>query len=219
MIWIMTLCTIGLIMNLLVVTHVNHRSPKRVQIKALASIGFVAVGIATALQHPGNMQYNLMILVSLGFSLMGDIFLGLADYSAVHSLNKKFVLGVASFAVAHVVYAALFGQMSGWHIWDVLIPIVMVGITYMLSKLPPFDFKGCLKFVLPYTFILGIMLMKALALDSVMIKVAAILFVFSDFLLIFKYFYNKSKPWMTVLNLLSYYSAQLIFALSILTIS
>ncbi|MEG0353299.1 MAG: lysoplasmalogenase family protein [Cellulosilyticaceae bacterium] len=159
------------------------------------------------------------ILVSLGFSFMGDIFLGLADYSNIHSLNKNFVLGVASFAAAHVIYAVLFGQMVGWSMWDAIVPIMLVGLTYVLSKFPGFDFKGCLKFVLPYAFVLGIMLMKAMAVDSTMIKIAAILFVFSDFLLIFKYFYNKSKPWMTVINLLSYYSAQIIFALSILTIS
>lgn len=213
----MVLCVMGLVIKLLVVTHVNHTSPKRVQMKALASVGFVVIGMMAAIQNPGDLTYNVMILVSLGLSLMGDVFLGLADYASIHHLNKNFVLGVVSFGAAHVAYGALFGQIVGWHLWDLIVPLGLVGFTFLLSKLPPFDFKGCLKLVLPYAFILGVMLVKALAVDSMVIKVAAILFVFSDFLLIFKYFYNKSKPWMTVLNLLSYYSAQIIFALSILT--
>lgn len=215
-----------LLCSLLITTYSYHESMLRVQSKTLTSIGFVLVGVFALLgQFPkGNWQYGAIVLLALITSFVGDTMLGMADYNRISSHNRYFIAGVVWFGIAHGFYSLVFGEMVGWKIEDLWVPALLVFIILIIGKLPWFDFRGCYLLVIGYTFILGLMVTKAIdfGLNGMMsaygyrMVFAAVLFAFSDFLLIFKYFYKKPKVWITLMNLTCYYIAQVLFAVAIL---
>lgn len=215
-----------LLFSLLVTTYRYHDSMLRVQNKALASIGFVLIGIFAWLEQvpTGNWRWGGLVLLALIASMIGDIMLGMADYHPIGISNQRFVWGVVWFGVAQSFYSVVFGKLIGWQQSDLWISVVLVMGVCILSYLSWFDLKGCKWLIVGYSICLGVMLKKALdvGMDGTRVTYqlemmgAALLFVASDFLLLFKYFYKKSYVWVTLINLTFYYMAQMVFARGIL---
>ncbi|MGL4343706.1 MAG: lysoplasmalogenase [Cellulosilyticaceae bacterium] len=212
--------------SLLVTTYRYHDSMLRVQNKTLASIGFVLVGVFALIERMGvgDWRWGAFVLLALIASLVGDIMLGLADYYNISIRNHYFTAGVVWFGMAHIFYSWGFITKVGWSLKDVWVPLIFVLITTVLSRLEHFDFKGTDLLIIFYVFLLGIMLTKAIDIGrydvlgghSVQVVVAAVLFVISDCLLMFKHFFKKSGIWMSLVGLTCYYVAQVLFARIIL---
>ncbi|MGL4736611.1 MAG: lysoplasmalogenase family protein [Cellulosilyticaceae bacterium] len=215
-----------LLLSLLVTTYRYHDSMLRIQNKALASIGFLLIGIFAWLEQvpTGNWRWGGLILLALIASLVGDVMLGMADYHAISLKNQEFVWGVVWFGVAHGFYSMVFGKIGGWHQSDFWISVVLVVCVWFVSHMSWFDLKGCKWLLYGYSLLLGLMLKKVLDFGMAGIMevyqyemiVAAVLFVISDVLLMFKYFYKKPSVWVTLINLTCYYVAQMLFAAGIL---
>lgn len=213
-----------LLLSLLVTTYKYRHSILRIQNKVLASVSFTMIGIFALLENLSQWRVGGLILIALIASLIGDILLGLTDTQDVNMRNRHFVKGVIWFGIAHLFYIIGFTQGVTWQWNDLVIPALFLVLVGILSVSPGFDFKGAAFLVMVYAFVLGLMLKKVYdgAIGGVVgdysreLILAATLFVLSDSLLIFKYFYYKTSISITLFNLICYYIAQILFAISIL---
>lgn len=215
-----------LLLSLLVTTYRYHDSMLRIQNKALASMGFLLIGIFAWLEQvpKGNWRCGGLILLALIASVVGDVMLGVADYHRISIRNQEFVWGVVWFGLAHGFYSIVFGKLIGWHQSDFWISVILLVVVWCVCRISWFDVKGCHWLLYGYSLLLGLMLKKVIdfGLSGIMeaygyeMILAAGLFVISDALLIFKYFYKKPPVWITLVNLTFYYLAQILFAVGIL---
>lgn len=168
--------------------------------------------IALLTPQPISFFYKAAISLGLLFSLVGDICLMLpAD---------RFVLGLASFLLAHLCYIAAFATRSGFHAtWWLLIPF-LVDAAIMLRLLWPY--VGQLKApVLIYLLVILTMGWQAAEqwqrVEQAGVGLAllgALLFIISDSTLALDRF-RKPFPSAHALVLGTYYIAQWLIALSI----
>ena len=169
--------------------------------------------IFLALQTDGFnfFSYKNLILAGLVFSLFGDVFLMLP--------KDRFVAGLASFLMAHLLYIFAFSSQSGFHFsWWILLPLLIVAVAiFNILR------QGLGKLKIPVImYMMAIIIMAWQALEwwnfsyetrAIFASIGAILFVFSDSVLAIDRF---SKPFKSAkaLILLTYYSAQVLIVLS-----
>ncbi len=153
--------------------------------------------------------YAYLIMTGLIFSLLGDLFLLFPD--------KYFNNGLYSFLIAHILYAFAFNQNVDEYssvIALVIIIFIVVVVKYLAPKL------GGMKYpVILYILVISVMLYSGLNFDIQLgiityVSIGAVLFMISDTVLAFNKFYKKfsfAEP----IILSTYFTAQLLFALSI----
>jgi uncharacterized membrane protein YhhN len=171
-----------------------------------------ALILLLALTKPGTTPayYRVLVVIGLAFSILGDILLLLPQ--------KHFVLGLASFLVAHLFYSGAFmpGTTLGLP-WLLPLLFTLLGVTAMLW--PKLD--GLRAPVLLYALVIVFMVWRALArLDNLdnpspeLAAMGALLFMVSDSLLGFERFRGRfalAPLWV----LGTYYLAQWFIALSV----
>jgi uncharacterized membrane protein YhhN len=157
--------------------------------------------------------YKFMILVGLFFSLAGDIFLMLKK-------SDLFIQGLIAFAVAHLVYLIAIVNDIGFQLnIYVLIPIIFFQ-TFFLWQIQ-LHLGSKKKYVLVYSSIIIILLWQAISRAIFIVNefyllaaLGILLFTISDSLLAYnKFVRNFRFAQMKILT--TYYSAQLLIALSI----
>jgi len=199
--------------------------------KCVCSGLFILIGVFAMLAASNYTAYAVFMLVGLFFSFWGDYFLGIS------MKGKYFIAGMASFLIAHVFYIfAYFNAIA------LIIPgeiffntVEIIAIAVLLSVLAIASLKlkldmGVYKIpVYIYSVVIVTMLVKAFSLSirifsagaknalaiSALIAGGALLFVISDAVLSLILFAGKDKRPMTVLNLITYFSAQILLASSI----
>ncbi len=191
--------------------------------KAVTSAGFLLVALLARLIGPRTMGPRFWLLFSaMVLCAAGDVLLGLANNGkGVHS--KTFLKGLVCFGLAHVVFCAFYAAKTppGWY--DLLLPLALLGITMALSKRGLLRLKKLKRPAFCYCFLVG--LMCSMAVSSVVVAgfrgpanlfaaAGSILFLLSDCIIIFLYFYIRQNRWMRFANLTAYYLGLLLLALS-----
>ncbi len=182
--------------------------------KPLTTILILAVAIAAP--QPVHGYYRSAIALGLLFSLAGDVFLMLP--------KDRFLPGLASFFVAHVVYIVGFGSRTGFAFDGVaLIPFLGVG-----AMMVAFLWKGFGPMRIPaiaYAIAIVVMAWQAwvqygVAPDasSLLAVAGALLFVTSDSILAVDRFRAPFRAAQAAL-LLTYFSGQWLIALSVNQVS
>lgn len=185
--------------------------------KTLTSLMFVAAGVLALWDNPGAAGYALWILIGLGLSAGGDIFLVYGDRPGA------FLWGLSSFLLAHVAYGVVFTIVSGLTVWDAVFFLLLVGVGVTVRRFARIDLK---KMTFPVAFyLLAISYMVAQAFSicpregptalAVMAGLGALLFFASDAFLAWNKFKRPFNAY-GALNLSTYYTGQLLLALSIL---
>lgn len=101
----------------LLTIRAEYRGP-RIQLYVFKPLTVVLI-ILVALQskHATTQQYNLLIVVGLLCSLVGDVFLMWP--------RDRFMAGLVSFLVAHLFYIAAFASGVGtWSVWAAIVLLV-----------------------------------------------------------------------------------------------
>ncbi len=157
-------------------------------------------------------RYRILMAGGLFFSLFGDVFLMLP--------SDKFIQGLLSFFVAHVLYMTAFISAWGWSpsLW-VFIPVFIYGV-FLLGKLLPHTGKMTIPVVI-YAGILLFLLWQAggqaaeFRIHSTRLALAGtLLFVASDSILAVNRFASpvkNARSWIMA----TYFSAQILLALSV----
>jgi uncharacterized membrane protein YhhN len=162
--------------------------------------------------------YDFLILTGLCFSLLGDLALVWKDE------RRPFMLGLAAFLVAQILYGVAFTLVTGFSGWDLLI-----FATLFLGPVVAYRFLdmdvGRMKIpVIAYVLVIAFMFAKALSalyLGGIPRPAAwlaifgAGLFYASDALLALFKFHRRQITAFRVANLTSYYIGQFLLALSI----
>ncbi|MGI9529584.1 MAG: lysoplasmalogenase family protein [Acidimicrobiia bacterium] len=156
--------------------------------------------------------YAALVLVALLFSWLGDLALS-------YSGRRPFVVGLVSFALAHVMYTAAFIARDGLS-WPLLIGagavMVVFGVVVLrwLSPHRPAELAGPL---VAYVTIIGVMVAFAFATlgndPLLLIPVAALAFTASD-LFVARQRFVAPSPMNRLIGLPLYFAAQIMFALS-----
>ncbi|MEG1256839.1 lysoplasmalogenase [Clostridium sp.] len=194
--------------------------------KTTTSILFILISISSyAISHE-NFNYFIFILLALIMSLSGDVFLAFTNGN-ISSTNKPFIFGVGSFSIAHIFFSIAFIVLVPISTSHMLLFLVLSIISIIVLKsVKGFSFKGTFPLVAAYSIIISFMVSRAFAilplfetnnLGTILIAVGTTLFFLSDLILSFVYFYKKCPPYMSTLNLLTYYIGQGLIALSLIT--
>jgi uncharacterized membrane protein YhhN len=191
-------------------------------LKILCSLCFITVALLGIGLGASRTHYGTLMLIGLCFSLLGDLALVWKDQ------RKPFMLGLAAFLVAQVIYGAAFSLQNGFSAWDLLLFAALAGTPILAYRFIDME-VGRMKIpVLAYVAVIAFMFAKALSsiyLEGIpmpallCVVVGAGLFYISDvFLALFK-FHRRPRKALRVANLTTYYCGQMLLAFSILLIS
>ncbi|MFC3094318.1 lysoplasmalogenase [Alteromonas sediminis] len=156
---------------------------------------------------------SYLVLAALLLSLCGDIFLMLP--------SDKFLPGLTSFLLAHLVYVGVFSLLITDFSITVFPFLAFLYATILLFKLWPS--LGEMRIaVMLYSSVIMLMLMAAIQLwvgasnlSSLLVLVGAMSFAFSDSIIAIKRFIG-AKAWHEPVLLATYYVAQLLIAVGML---
>ena len=218
------ICLIGLLVDIwFIKTEYDGKMSKATVLKGLASAFFVLLG---ALCYAENRTgFGRLILSGLILGMVGDIFLNLRSQFSGAASQKVFAVGSLAFLSGHFLYiAALITQNAA-----IVLPALLTAGILSILAIPPLmeritaPSRGLKLFGYVYLVIVIAMFSCAAVLfirDSAQLlttlfAIGGLLFVVSDFIMIYYSFGKKIKP-LRAINLLSYYAAQLLIALCIL---
>ena len=189
--------------------------------KMVASLLFVAIAVSAFLILKPTADYAVWVIAALALGMVGD---GLLVF---RSNIKCFKLGLAAFLIGQIIYGVTFARFVGFMWVDVIIYVALVAAAlFVYTKV---NLKlGRMKIpVLAYVLIIAFMFVMAISslykcgfnnLTSAMIAVGAAAFIASDVVLAFVVFHERAHRSLRAINLILYYSAQMVLALTLVAI-
>lgn len=211
------LINLFLIIAILIGDAFYMMNPNTVWIKAVSSLGFVAlsaINLIYVLKNKfSNKIFAIIMVVGAFFGMLGDIL-----------LEFVFIAGAALFAVGHVCYFVAYLFITKFQWKDLIYGVaIFVPATLVMVLAPIFDFYGLQFVCIVYALIISIMVGKAISNFvqhksklTLLILIGSILFMFSDIILLCNYFGTFSMGWVSHLCLATYYPAQCLLAYSLL---
>lgn len=169
-------------------------------------IGLALVGL------PDSGSIGWLILIGLLFSIAGDIFLMLP--------SDRFIQGLSSFFVAHVLYVIAFSQLPftlDINAWIYAAILLVIASAYYALLFSPVREQGGIKLQIAvglYILIISWMVWQALLTGQELLIAGALLFYLSDAILAWNRF-KKKLAWGDYGVMITYYSAQYLLALSL----
>ncbi|MDE7435422.1 MAG: lysoplasmalogenase [Lachnospiraceae bacterium] len=181
-------------------------------LKTAASLCFVLAGFCGYIRNKGKRTISQTMLMAFICSMAGDVLLALdADQGIL------FVLGVASFAAAHVLFSLSFCRVSAVTKKDIAGTIALFAALLCLLLLGNFDFQGLLPVLTGYAAVISFMTVKALSLwrcrrerkhAAALTMLGGTLFLLSDIVLLFWLFGIGVPKEVQSVNWVLYYLAQ-----------
>lgn len=183
--------------------------------KPLSTLLVIAMALLSLAQPGWNQLYSQGVLVGLLFSLGGDVALMFQQH------RRAFVLGLALFLVAQIVYAWVFARLGRSSAWDWVSAslLLLAGVELYRRMLPNL---GAMKApVIVYILAISLMVNRAfstlasplfLPFQAWMVAGGALSFYISDLILAYNRF---CQPWKYHrISLAFYYCGQMLIALA-----
>lgn len=205
--------------------------------KMICSAIFVAVAVICMLYAGNYSKFAILMLLGLFFGLLGDLFL--------HIVSKEiyFVIGLLSFAAAHILYVSAYSVAMNeyfpgnpfFSLSDLIMYIIIIFTGLCFMHYSDLHLGRAYPFIIFYTCVIGVMIVKAGSLathifgqgDSpltpaagIVLLAGALLFAFSDgtlSILLFKKDVEKHGA-LRYANIYSYFYGQMLLAMTILFI-
>lgn len=180
--------------------------------KILAGLLYVLAGGWGYYQSRGDGKFSRPVFAALLCSMAGDVVLALD-----HKRGALFLLGVACFSAAHVLYSLAFCRVSALSWLDVAGALAVFAGLLSLLLLGDFAFQGLLPVIVGYAAVISLMVVKALSLwrcrrewgrAAVLVMCGGVLFLLSDMILLFWMFGRGMPRGVQYASLLVYYMAQ-----------
>lgn len=194
--------------------------------KTIASLLFIVVGILAAFSYP--VKYSFIIIMGLVFGMLGDVSLSAGNSFLQDKITKRYfdTTGVIYFFLGHICYIIAMFDVSKFLFW--LIPFMFIlPIIFLILAKKGFVKTG--KITLPmmgYFLALNVAVVAAINriiinpnISSILTLIASVIFVASDTMLGLKGFapaLAHKKRLFAYTVILTYYPAQLMYAISIL---
>ena len=219
------LLVIAVIMAVIYITVELTQKPLiSLYVKALASLSFIILGTYSLLVNANDIpEFMGWILLGLASGMIGDIVLALRPLRPIEEDKLIIVFGIISFSIGHLFYLTALLMMSTFSWVSLIVGLIAFLIVIVMSYVMKFDMKIARIPSYVYAFLIFFMVgqsvMAGVQLNfqtsSILFLIGAILFGVSDLILAPIYYANKSSKLMITLNLLTYYGAQILIALSI----
>lgn len=209
---------------LFISNELGGRMLKAAVLKGCASLMFVCLGAWALSGHSSS--FGVLVMVGLVLGMVGDVLLNMRFLYTGSASNKVFAVGILAFLSGHFLYiAALIGRSTA-----ILLPAVVTCAVLSVISVPQLikhvtaPSRGLKIFGYVYLVIVIAMFSLAACLLvtggvcplHLLFFAGALLFVVSDFIMIY-YSFGKKLKLLRVANLLLYYVAQLLIALTILS--
>lgn len=225
------------LVTLFISLEIRNRPLEAMFLKALASFGFIMV-FAYAFYQYFNASYEsiwpvssdtvgikiaVLFLLGLVAGLIGDLILALRPLQKKEVESVIIIAGIVAFSIGHIFYYSGLVIMHEFSVLPILFSLAITLFIHIMSKRLGFKMGAAKIPALIYSFLIFLMVGQALVngifigFDTyvAVLSTGAILFAVSDLILAPIYFRNDSRKGMVVLNLSTYYAAQLLIALSI----
>lgn len=191
--------------------------PVKLLLKTLASLAFVCLGLLGAARAGG--AYAWLTWIGLILGAAGDVLLQFMDCRP-KDREPFFRAGLGAFLIGHVFYIvafALLGRVTGW---AVLLAAVLFAALFLLQFPARMDLKGQKVPVYAYAAVISVMTAFAVlsfgaGARGALVGLGGILFLVSDAILALIFFSPLRGKSLPTWNLITYYAAQILLALSI----
>ena len=191
--------------------------PDKLLLKTLASLAFVCLGLLGAARAGG--AYAWLTWIGLILGAAGDVLLQFMDCRPKER-EPFFRAGLGAFLIGHVFYIvafALLGRVTGW---AVLLAAVLFAALFLLQFPARMDLKGQKVPVYAYAAVISVMTAFAVlsfgaGARGALVGLGGILFLVSDAILALIFFSPLREKSLPTWNLITYYAAQILLALSI----
>lgn len=188
-------------------------------VKTVSSAAFVAAAVYCA--YVGNhMSFFISMLPGFLLCLCGDVVMGL--YNRIQ--NRKFFLtGVFAFLAGHIFFVASFCLLQSLSVFDFVFPIIAIFITIQITKQRNMILGRLKPYAYVYSFFVALLFSKSIHLvievcsvQRILLAAGATLFMISDILILYLYFY-KHRAWcIHGLNIATYYYGVFLLSISLL---
>lgn len=191
--------------------------PVKLLLKTLASLAFVCLGLLGAARAGG--AYAWLTWIGLILGAAGDVLLQFMDCRP-KDREPFFRAGLGAFLIGHVFYIvafALLGRVTGW---AVLLAAVLFAAMFLLQFPARMDLKGQKVPVYAYAAVISVMTAFAVlsfgaGARGALVGLGGILFLVSDAILALIFFSPIREKSLPTWNLITYYAAQILLAISI----
>jgi hypothetical protein len=195
--------------------------------KGLASFGFIALFGFSVIDTDAYQVSPLIVgMFGLGLvaGLMGDLYLALRPMRPVSENHLIILFGTLCFAMGHGFYYSALLIYGSFTLWALVISAIITVVTFIGSKFLKLDWGPSKYPSLIYSFLVFLVAGQALlnAIEtgfnpfSTIVFIGALLFGISDLILAQIYFGKSAHDKkMIVLNLSTYYVAQVLLAFSL----
>lgn len=201
-------------------------SRARLIFKMIASVLFVVIALYCYATYGADVRYFVALMAAFVLSFFGDFFLGYDKLKRTNQVGSSpyFYYGLFLFLFAQMAYAFLFMSHGTFSWFVLLIPVIQVGVVSRVLLKPTFAVGKARKAVLVYATALGLMLAGCTTVvvrygfqqEGLLILGGGVLFALSDYLLLYKYFQPQPRFGVAGMNSITYYGAQVLFALSLI---
>lgn len=218
------ICVSGLIVDALFIrTEYAGKMGLATLLKGIASLFFVALGYVCFAYRPSSFGINIFYGLVLG--LIGDVLLNMRNLFTGKPSMIVFAVGILAFLGGHFFYiAALLARCPQSLISDLIvtlivaviaIPPLMRSIKAPSTGLKIFGYVYLIVVSAMFSCAAVILIKTGSSLLNITFAAGALLFLVSDFIMIYYSFGKKIKP-LRAINLLCYYVGQLLIAMSML---
>lgn len=218
------LCVVGLLVDIwFIKTEYAGKMGQACVYKGIASLFFVLLGLVCLLEKAT--PFGRLIFIGLILGLVGDVLLNLRNVLEGKKSMLIFALGILAFLSGHFLYiASLIGMDGSIVLWALgltavlsaaAIPPLMKRITAPSKGLKIFGYVYLVVVIAMFSCAAVLLCKAGASVLTVLFAIGALLFMVSDFIMIYYSFGKKIKP-LRAINLLSYYVGQLLIAMTIL---
>lgn len=224
--WISVVCG-AIFLIIYIIKCCKQRSVSGIFVKSMVSVFYLLTVASAIFAVPENYDYGLFILMGGVFGLLGDIFL---DQKYTHADYKDTYLnmGFVSFGVGHFFYISALWKSANLTLSDIWLPVATAVVipvgNLVLSKFFGQDFGKFKAITTIYatvlSFTVGSSIMAYIQtgyIGHLLFAIAGVSFLASDLVLSAMYFTvtkDKNTPMRFIINIVTYYLAQYLIALS-----
>jgi len=194
--------------------------------KALASLSFVILGVFAFTENLGYVHPVVpWVMIGLTSGLIGDLVLALRPLRPKEEDKTIIVFGILFFSLGHLSFLLGLSEIPGLNVSPIafIIGLGIAGVVVYMSYLLKFKMGKARIPSYVYAFLIFSMIAQSVmfyievpdATFFLLFMMGAILFGISDLILAPIYYQNQQKPMMIILNLVTYYGAQILIALSL----